>query len=111
MWVSRAQWDALVKRVYDLEVAHRDSRYDKNFTVYPNSPVPADPWPKDSHLMQWSMAPYYGPSQDISVKAVVEHLLRHTGLKLRYSEGQPAGVKIEAPEQKDAAASTTTNRK
>ena len=106
MWVSKAQWDRLNKRLNELESFQRDARHFRYFTVYQGSPFPPEPIPPepitDNKVWYWrNVCPYNdGPSQEIGVKDVLEHVLRHLGIRLNYDAGQPARVKIDLPEKK-----------
>lgn len=100
MWVSRKEFDKLkdeldaVKREFD---SHRkDVVLERNFSV-------------DDGCLRWV---FYGPGsnlhqqpgrQDISLKRVVEKIMAHLGMELKYIEGHPACVDLTKKPKAKAA--------
>jgi hypothetical protein len=81
MWISRKKWDALNKRIAEIESRHAGYTDRDFFTVYDPDAMKYDYW-------------RYADRQHISVKDVVQHLLTRAGMKLVYVEGKPAKVDI-----------------
>ena len=80
MWVSKAKWEEMEKRLKALE----DRKYDDRFTVY-----------KKMDPMYMSVYSWHNwPSADITVKALVEKILEKLGMELAYIEGKPETVEM-----------------
>lgn len=83
MWISRTRFDALEKRIRDLEIERECS----GFTFY-----------DEARLNSYRMAgiwDYSGvPQQKLSVKQVIERILSHVGMEMKYVEGTPATVAV-----------------
>ena len=78
MWVSRAKWNSLVERLERLEAI---DRYDPPYsiTVY------------DVSQAQY-MFPM--PSERVKLKDLVQRIMTHLGLGLKYRGGVPGGADL-----------------
>lgn len=95
MWIRRTEFDALVKRVNDLE------RRKETFTVY-------DAVQAQAYLNLGFGRPI--DSQEIPVKTVVERIMDKLGMRLEYIRGQPARVEITDPPSAASHASHTEEK-
>ena len=83
MWIRRKEFNAIVKRVNDLE------RRNETFTVYDSAQAKA--------ALQFGGYGYQIDKQEIPVKTVVARILDRLGMSLEYIKGQPARIEIKEP--------------
>lgn len=92
MWVSRDKWEALTKRVHELEQWKTRHEVDvgdgRNFTVY-------SPTKTEYVYTNYGHSYERRASQQISVKDVISRVLERLGVELVYVEGKPACVAVE----------------
>ena len=91
MWISRKKWDALNKRLDDLEkkIPGAPSSEQLTFTVY-----------DETMRKLYASAGIYDwyrlvPHQEVSVKDAIERILTHLGIELTYVAGTPATVVMQ----------------
>lgn len=86
MWVSRAEWESLKRRVDWLE-KERVSKEETTFTVFDKSSNPAvyyDPYRTC-------------PNEKVPVKTAIERIMDKLGMKFEYVKGTPARVDLSSP--------------
>jgi hypothetical protein len=99
MWVSKGKWDAMTKRLDDLErrVGHASNEH--YFTVYKK--VVREKNDEGTFVDQGGYYYWMGggcplpPSKSIPVKDVIESILKKLGMELVYVNGEPARVEIK----------------
>ncbi len=74
MWVSKREWENLKKRVEDLEYSP-----ETKIPIYSDAPL----------LQRYDYPPVY-----VSVKEVVQAILNHLNLTLKYTRDIPAHVEV-----------------
>lgn len=86
MWVSRAEWESLKRRVDWLE-KNRVSIEETTFAVFDpayNPAVYCDPYRSC-------------PNEKVPVKTAIERIMGKLGMKFEYVKGTPARVDLSAP--------------
>lgn len=89
MWINKEKWEALNKRIDDLEkkIPGAPSSEPLNFSVYDKANLMAY---RDLGF-QWREI----PKQEISVKDAISKILDHLGLELAYVNGTPDAVVMQ----------------
>ena len=91
MWINRSKWEAINKRLDDLEKKIPGTPYSEplTFTVY-------DETVRKSYASA-GICDWYRmvPKQEITVKDAIERILKHLGVELTYVAGTPATVVMQ----------------
>lgn len=97
MWISRKRFDALEKRIVELETFRRDTVYYRYIDVYDSEALKRAQEQAKTYagMGYWSAIPFHGAKESISVKDVVEKILAHIGLELAYVKGEPAKIEMK----------------
>lgn len=99
MWVSKKKMDRIEKRLDELESFKRDSVYWRYFDVYDPEVLARQAASQKAMSNAWIMYESAYPlssacKQEISVKDVLERVLKHIGLELVYVRGNPTKVEV-----------------
>mgnify|MGYP001580587119 CR=1 FL=1 len=99
MWVDKDEWNAMNKRITDLEAwksSHGEivSAVESRITVY-----------SDQQEYVFDVHSYLGgmryKQRDISIKELVLRILRHLGMELVYIEGKPTTIEMQKSKRHD----------